>query len=1731
MNMTKTKIIVSALLCCWAVVCGSGYAVAKDLDSHGRCVIYTDIDGLETTAGAASVTKRSVRLLKGAASASDLEFVEQNPTVDLLICCDAGAMAALNNRRKTVETFAQETVDRMNMILHNNGLDEHFKFRCSGCTALKTKFSDIIDGLGIKRGKGDNGVALALKEATGADIIVCVNGGGGAIGVAYGVTYTDQEQIARWGKNAGNPIASVYVGSAMDGYVTSHEVGHVMGAGHSHEEKGPQSTPYSAGLHFEMTNRQDVANASAPFTNYYYTVMAYNGATGSDGNKHVYTAVPYYTDSTKTWTPDPDVFDPVPIGDEEEHDNARVLRDNCKSVASWRERVLPYDGDVRAYDSNGAEIFHGRAFAYSLTVSLSSPVEGATIRYTLDGTKPTSSSAEYVEPFAVADTTTITACAVQGDKAYGLRTFKVMKLGVEPIVPARTDVAWQTDPTNPWHFDGTALRSAYAANSWLRAKITGPKRLSFYYSATIGGDAQFDLWVNGISKLRVTESTTGYTSATVDLPEGENDVVFFYRHGGYFEDNKVYVQDASLEDIAPGAAAIPVAKPVAVWNGDFVHNEIRGPVRFNANNNTVAADRSRVSRVNGKGAIAFNVSAGSSVLAVAGTTDLATGTANGKGTPKAVITIPTSGHTSLDGGFGTQTTSTDLMRFGNGASVANYSSVQFPRKGFHTFAFGATSSGALCYLDGNEVFDDSSYGLSGNIQAVYIGAGGGGSFPTVTGDLNYIAIFTNATVSVNDAKNWMLKNMTVPLTLSSGGDLGAASLGATTGLNLAGGAYTLATAENIAALLVQDDSSIDFTTLDATLGGGKVLYVADGKSLTVNVTIDADTLKDQIDAAYGVWRHQLINGANYGDVTAGSLPDLGARYVLDIEQTETGGVYLTGERKDVVYVDDSVGGETDGNIVGAIKGNITLDYHYGNAGEMVYDTGAASGSIVGGFVLSASGAKVVQGDTLVALQLPDDASGSFAGNIIGASLGGGCDCGTGETQNLPVMGSSSVAIDAPNSVTFSGTICGGGYLRMPVTQVYGLGTMGASAASTVGVSASVAIAGGTYTGTLVAGGYKDNIDGYSLTYANVGIPAASLTIAGGVFNGATLMGYSPSFDSSWQSNDPTATLAFTGRTDLLGEVTISGFDTITIAEGVFVKVESETTQNYFRNIEGIMRREVGGAVYMTSTATSLSAMPTELVEYAVPAGTTQSVGAGETVSAARFIVNGTLSVAGTLEGDAIAGSGEVVFKGKTPDALDWTSDDWAGIVTLSGTKNLSGVNPSQYCKMKFIGSSGNLVYATYATEVIFEDGSFGYAFDLTGSDSSSVFNNISGTGTIVDSAESSGRLVFEDAARFSGSIKSNGGNSAFVFGSGEEADAAMPFAGGTITVLSDGHAVIGVDKVWAPSSVITVKSGGIVELLGAATFEAPATFETGAKLIIDDFSSASYDSDALLTFASGVSGTASLSFGAGVVSLAADTCLIAWPGTAEPPVFTPDAAANALAAACQVEFATETDGLYLRAIPFANDDSVPAGYYTTSSEYGKTYVVVTNASGAVTIGADVGWAEYHDLDNAMSLTVEYDSTDDLELRLKNCAWCVEYEKDGALHTLDVKSAYRVTSLIQPTRTIFTLTLTGKNEAGEDATVNVDGVEIKVTPELDLESESAELEISATPKMTVRTIPGFWYEIVTDDKISGAFSDAVDGTKTQATTTSTTLVAPSEQSGDKRFYRVRVGESSADVSAQ
>ena len=368
----------------------------------------------------------------------------------------------------------------------------------------------------------------------------------------------------------------------------------------------------------------------------------------------------------------------------------------------------------------------------------------------------------------------------------------------------------------------------------------------------------------------------------------------------------------------------PKSRPIAVWNGDFDGATTRGAVTLNAQGNTVAGDGSTITKKAGEKGIDFAIAdGGKAVLGIVGVSGVAT-------TSEKTVTLMTASTTGTaeDAGIGISCESSTMSRYrgllnsGSGQwSTAGNNSDTYPNDGaYYAFAFSADASGIEAWTDGESKYKNT--GITLDNTAVTDLALGGWKGATAFGadgaKFNYVAIFTNATDAANDVSNWNLKNMTGVHTLpAEGGELVALKTGRSLGVNLNGGTVTLDEPIYAAGVFVQDDTTLN-VSFGGSVTGSRVLYVAPGKALTVNVICDETALSNAVSAAGGVYTSRILQGANYGDIVAGSLPDIGPRYEVELEQKDTEGVYLrvTDTNSLNIYNDDGsdvpVGYITDG---------------------------------------------------------------------------------------------------------------------------------------------------------------------------------------------------------------------------------------------------------------------------------------------------------------------------------------------------------------------------------------------------------------------------------------------------------------------------------------------------------------------------------------------------------------------------------------------------------------------------------------------------------------------------------------------------------------------------------------------------------------------------------------------------------------------------------------------------
>lgn len=281
--------------------------------------------------------------------------------VDILVAYDAPAAKWLEEGGWTAEGFAELQVARMNAVLADSGLLDDFRFRLTGVRTLTvsvkslgksntTRFLSVLDKLDtasqleMKAGSGYDGV-IEARYSCGADIAVVLAHTGstnGTLGASYGLRdskygWNSKENLAYCGRRA---FSVCEIAAVEAGYVMTHEVGHVLGAGHPgagqvNPEKldtGPQLFDYSSAYLFDYAGER------------YYTVMGYSfdGYGGSDFRQIGVFSSPeltYRHDGADTG---------VPLGVEGLYDNVRTIRNSFQYVAKYRTHTVP--------DESGSEI-------------------------------------------------------------------------------------------------------------------------------------------------------------------------------------------------------------------------------------------------------------------------------------------------------------------------------------------------------------------------------------------------------------------------------------------------------------------------------------------------------------------------------------------------------------------------------------------------------------------------------------------------------------------------------------------------------------------------------------------------------------------------------------------------------------------------------------------------------------------------------------------------------------------------------------------------------------------------------------------------------------------------------------------------------------------------------------------------------------------------------------------------------------------------------------------------------------------------------------------------------------------------------------------------------------------------------------------------------------------------------------------------------------------------------
>ena len=236
--------------------------------------------------------------------------------VDVLVTYDRAAFLWAEWMGGGTTNFAEDAVARMNEAVTNSGIQASLLFRLAGVESVGavggTDFDGTLDA--VTSGTGEWKIVRETRERLGADVAVTLIDTGSAYGTTGLSWALDPEGYDGFSEYAFSVCA---IRAVAESHTMTHEVGHLMGAGHSDRQAswldpGPLFHPYSSGYYFETNG--------VPCR----TIMAYD----DDGYGNLYEETPYFS------TPGVVLAD-VPVGTPV-NDNARTLRETATYVSGFR---------------------------------------------------------------------------------------------------------------------------------------------------------------------------------------------------------------------------------------------------------------------------------------------------------------------------------------------------------------------------------------------------------------------------------------------------------------------------------------------------------------------------------------------------------------------------------------------------------------------------------------------------------------------------------------------------------------------------------------------------------------------------------------------------------------------------------------------------------------------------------------------------------------------------------------------------------------------------------------------------------------------------------------------------------------------------------------------------------------------------------------------------------------------------------------------------------------------------------------------------------------------------------------------------------------------------------------------------------------------------------------------------------------------------------------------------
>ena len=262
--------------------------------------------------------------------------------VDLLMVFDSSASTWLATSSYTnAAAFAEDAVAHLNGAISATGIHAYFSFRLAGVKEISHSFSkgNPVETVRVLTGLASPTKALAktckgiwrARDKAKADIVVVLSDGflPGMYGNAMSLTAKDltPRGLATFKERA---YCVCDISSVFSRYTLLHEIGHIMGAGHSNEpwvqRPGPQACPFASGFHFSVGS------------NRYATVMA---SPHCSSNGLSWARLPVFSSPNHTFKfRDPAtgglVDSGVRLGEPETNDNTRTILETYPYVTNFR---------------------------------------------------------------------------------------------------------------------------------------------------------------------------------------------------------------------------------------------------------------------------------------------------------------------------------------------------------------------------------------------------------------------------------------------------------------------------------------------------------------------------------------------------------------------------------------------------------------------------------------------------------------------------------------------------------------------------------------------------------------------------------------------------------------------------------------------------------------------------------------------------------------------------------------------------------------------------------------------------------------------------------------------------------------------------------------------------------------------------------------------------------------------------------------------------------------------------------------------------------------------------------------------------------------------------------------------------------------------------------------------------------------------------------------------------